>query len=143
MEKKARSHSFNTILRTVGENKEGIQSIATGVKTGLGLLLGGGYAFNKIKTKLQNDIRRKTIIEDLANNDPILRNEDKETILQYYATIYNVAPTISLDKNAVKELITSFVRFGRVDVQTLKTLAETERNVTQSKDKSLAIGSFF
>lgn len=88
---------------------------------------------NSMKNKIQNDTRRKALIEDLYQNDPIIKNADREEVIQYYATIFSIAPSVSLDKNVVRELLQNFIKFGRVDIQTIKTLAETERSISQSK----------
>ena len=147
MEKKAFiGRNIDKLVQYGNTNRHGIQAVGSAVGTaakGLGILAAGSYALSKIKTKIQNEPRRKAIVEDLASNDPIIKEADKDQVLQYYATIYNIAPTVSLDKNAVREILQGFVRFGRVDVQTLKTLAETERLIHQSKDKGLAMGGLF
>ena len=59
----------------------------------------------------------------------VIKSAPKDEVLAYYATIYNTAPTVSLDKNAVRELLHNFIKFGRVDINTIKTLAETENKM--------------
>lgn len=143
MEKKAfvgKAVSFAT------ENKDGIANLSKMVSTGtsiLGTMAAGGFMLNKLKRKIQNDTRRKALIEDLAKNDPIISQEDKEKVLEYYATIYNMAPDVSLDKTATRQVLQGFIRFGGVDVNTIKMLSETQRNISQSKDKGSALGSLF
>ena len=103
-----------------------LTTIRRGV-AGVGMLGVGAAALHKAYTKVHNDVTRKHIIQDLHLNDPILRDVDNEKLLEWYATIYHFAPKFSLDKNAVREVLQNFARFGRVDVNTLKMLAESER----------------
>ena len=114
-------------------------SIRPSAKLGLGLSLISGFALAAKMRQLQNDTRRKAIIEDLCNTDPILKGADKKEILTYYATIYNMAPLVSLDKPTVRELLQNFIKFGRVDMQTIKTLTETEKNRAQNGRTDMGI----
>lgn len=79
----------------------------------VGAIVTGGLVIGKVINKIKNDIRRKSLLEDLRLNDPLLRDID----------------TVSLDKNAVREILQGFARFGRVDLQTLKMLADTEKSM--------------
>ena len=111
-------------LITAGDTAKAVMSIG-------GLLFGaGGLAMKRIFDKINNDTRRKALIEDLANNDPLLKDIDKATVMQWYASIYRVAPSLSMDKSTVREVLHTFARFGRVDMQTLKMLSETEKNIS-------------
>ena len=95
-----------------------------------GALISGGIILGKALNSIKNDIRRKSLIEDLYLNDPLLHEIDKAQLMEWYATIVHFAPTVSLDKNAVREVMHGFARFGRVDLQTLKMLADTEKNMS-------------
>jgi hypothetical protein len=109
--------------------RNGMATASTGLRFGTTVLALGALTGLQIKqaySKIQNDIRRKALIEDLIMHDPIIKEAPREKTLEYYATIYNIAPKISSEKPAVRELLQHFVKFGRIDLQTLKTLAETE-----------------
>ena len=95
----------------------------------VGAIVTGGLVIGKVINKIKNDIRRKSLLEDLRLNDPLLRDLDKAQLMEWYATIVHFAPTVSLDKNAVREILQGFARFGRVDLQTLKMLADTEKSM--------------
>ena len=95
----------------------------------VGAIVTGGLVIGKVINKIKNDIRRKSLLEDLRLNDPLLRDIDKAQLMEWYATIAHFAPTVSLDKNAVREILQGFARFGRVDLQTLKMLADTEKSM--------------
>ena len=104
-----------------------------GVKNSGLLLTGGAYAISRVVSKIMNDHNRKAMIEQLMTEDPYLKNIDKEVLLNNYATIYMFAPEISKDKNVVRELLTQFSKFGRVDTQTLNTLVNTEDKLKKFK----------
>lgn len=91
------------------------------------------FGIKAILNKIQNDTRRKALIEDLLSNDPIIKEADKTKTLEYYATIYNIAPTVSLEKPVVRELLQHFVKFGRIDLATIKTLSETEEKTNSAQ----------
>lgn len=95
----------------------------------VGAIVTGGLVIGKVINKIKNDIRRKSLLEDLRLNDPLLRDIDKAQLMEWYATIVHFAPTVSLDKNAVREILQGFAHFGRVDLQTLKMLADTEKSM--------------
>ena len=89
----------------------------------------GLSSFSTIKNKIQNDLRRKSLLEDLMQNDPIISKEDKDKVLQYYATIFHVAPHLSADKNTVRDLLRNFVTFDKVDLNSIKMLADAEKSM--------------
>lgn len=102
--------------------------------------VGAGMLINKAYNKVKNDTTRRNIISDLHLNDPVLKNVPEEQLLEWYATIYHFAPKFSLDRSAVKEVLQNFSRFGRVDVNTLKMLAETEKAVQDADSKRSSWG---
>lgn len=93
--------------------------------------------------KISHDMQRKKMIEDLGRTDPVLSKVEPEQLMDWYATIYHLAPTVSLDKSSVQEILQNFARFGRVDVNTLKMLADTEKSVSDAKTKSYPWGNVF
>ena len=99
-------------------------------------LAAAGNAMYKAYEKIKNDTVRKNLINDLHLNDPVLKNVPEEQLLEWYATIYHFAPKYSLDKTAVREVLQNFARFGRVDANTLKMLAETEKAMNSSDSSS-------
>ena len=107
--------------------------VATATLGALGL---GANVMKTLINKIQNDMRRKAIIEDLANYDPILKNVDREQLKEWFATMYFYAPSMTADKNTVKEVLTGFARFGKIDLPTLKTLSETEEKLRKSRSDS-------
>ncbi len=116
-------------------------------RKGLGIAMVGGaiasHAISKAVRGIQNNIRKKAIIEDLMMTDPVIKNADKAEVLQYYAMIDHISPKLSLEKPIVKELLQNFIRFGRVDINTVKMLAETESRANRDEgglDNIMSLG---
>lgn len=118
-------------------------STSTSKMLAVGSLVMGGAAIAKAIKEVNNDVRRKRLITELHTTDSILSELPSEQILEWYATIYNFAPHFSLDKSAVKEVLQNFARFGRVDVNTLKMLADTEKSTQEAARASKSWGDIF
>jgi lipoate-protein ligase A len=110
---------------------------------GVGGLVAGGAILHKAYANVQNDVRRKNLFNDLRLNDPVLSQVPEEQLLEWYATIYHFAPKFSLDKSAVREVLQNFARFGRVDANTLKMLADTEKATQQADAAGKSWGALF
>ena len=52
-----------------------------------GAVVTGGVVLGKVINNIKNDIRRKSLLEDLHLNDPLLRDIDKAQLMEWYATI--------------------------------------------------------
>lgn len=107
---------------------------ATPVAVGA-MALGGilaPYILKKVRANIDNDIRKKRIIEDLALNDPLLKTVDRRQLYHWYATLCYYAPTLAQDKLTVAEVLNNFARFGKVDFNTIKMLVDTEKTVTET-----------
>ena len=131
--------AYDYVMRSALEKQADVKEVLDqGLALGkyVGPLVSGGLLLKSLYAKISNDVRRKALIEDLRLNDPMLRKVDPAQLMEWYATIYHFSPKASLDKSAVRELLRSFVTFGKVDLQTLKLLTETEKNLTP-KTKSL------
>ena len=92
-----------------------------------------GYVLKNIINKIQNNSKRKMLLEDLMMHDMIIKSAPKEKVLQYYATIMNVAPTLSEDKEVVRELLQNFIKFDRIDINTITSLTKAEKEMQDRK----------
>lgn len=104
---------------------------------GVSMLVGatalGANVLQTIFRKIDNDTRCKALIEDLATNDPVLKEVDRDQLKEWYATMYYYAPTMSTDKATVKEILQGFARFGKIDIKTLQLLTDTEDKLSKMK----------
>ena len=49
----------------------------------VGAIVTGGLVIGKVINKIKNDIRRKSLLEDLRLNDPLLRDIDKAQLMEW------------------------------------------------------------
>lgn len=116
----------------------GVKTVSTGLATAAGITALSANLLSTIYNKIRNDTRRKAIIEDLAKSDPVLKEVDTNELQEWFGTMYYYAPTLTADKSTVREVLTGFARFGRIDLQTLKMLAETEEKLAKLKSSGFA-----
>lgn len=105
--------------------------------SGLGLVAATAVTGSTIISRLNNDSRRKAIIEDLARNDMLLRQVPKDQLISWYGVICQYGPKTSLNKEVTKELLHTFARFGKIDMPTLKTIADTEKSLASATELSM------
>ncbi len=113
-----------------GELLKNMGTLTKDMSIGAFALTSAGLGMKAVINKIQNDTRRSAIIQDLIETDPVLKEADPDQVMEYYAMIYRVAPRLSLEKLAVKELLQNFIKFGRVDIQSIKMIAETEHKLS-------------
>lgn len=124
--------TISEVLKNGLNKVKGNLPTAVLVTAGIAGLTAGARGIASVYNKLVQDPKRKRILEELVREDPILRDADTEKLLEYYAVIYHIAPSITLNKGALREPLKNFVRFDKVDVATMKTLAELEDKITSN-----------
>jgi hypothetical protein len=129
---------------------KGVESIGSGVGQGVGaagvlvltdILRKAGRGLSQ---KLLYDSKRKEMLRKILSLDPIVSAFEAQNpglMLKVYASMVSVAPTLSLDQNAV----TSFLReaaqtHGALNYMTIKQLAETEKAITSAKGDERPLG---
>lgn len=81
-----------------------------------------------------DDSARRAILQQLRMEDPVLAEADDKLLMESYHTMVRFAPTLSTDKNAVKNFLREAVMTGSgPNFATIKMLGETERTVTGQK----------
>ena len=126
----------------VKEAQEKEASVLDTLGKGSAILTGAVMAGGLLKSTydaIRRNQKAKQVFESVSN-DPQLAKIDKGTLLEWYASIYHYSPTAATDKSTVKELLKQFATFGKVDLQTLKTLAEMEDKSTSAKKNNSAFG---
>lgn len=130
---------------------EGVKGLGKGVGVGLGaagvlvltdILRKAGRGLSQ---KLLYDHKRKDLLREILVSDPIISTFEENNpgmVLRIYASMVTVAPTLSMDRNAV----TSFLReaaqtHGAVNYMTIKQLADTEKAIlgTTGDERPLGI----
>lgn len=138
----ANPSAWNSVWQT------GVEGLGKGIGTGVG---GAGVlilsdllrkAGRGLSQKLVYDAKRKEMLRKILSMDPIVSAFEAQNpglMLKVYASMVSVAPTLSLDQNAV----TSFLReaaqtHGSLNYMTIKQLAETEKAINESKGTDLS-----
>ena len=136
--------SWNTIWQ------EGLKGIGSGIGGGVGvagvmvlaeILRKAGRGLSQ---KLLYDTQRKELLRKIITMDPMVGSFEAQNpgvMLKIYASMVAVAPTLSMDINAV----TSFLReasqtHGSINYLTIKQLAETEKAIHAVHDKERPLG---
>jgi len=107
-------------------------------KFGAGAIL-GVWGAKKIIEGLMNDHTRKALLEDLLLNDIIISQADPEKVKSFYATIHHLAPKLSADKNIVRELLQNFVKFDRVDMNSIKAMVDTQKSMSSGESSMMTM----
>ena len=129
------TNTFDKTAAPFGAPKDGVRAFGDAVSAASNttlLALGAGMALKSAYDKIRNSTVRSALIEDLMMNDPILKNADKNKVMSYYATICNVAPSLSTDKNMVKYVLQRFVEIG-FDLNTIEMLARTHGTLNKAR----------
>ncbi len=123
-----------------------------GIGSGVGQSIGGAgvslltdilrKAGRGLSQKLVYDAKRRDMLRTVLTTDPMLSAFEKQNpglLLKVYASMVSVAPTLSLDRNAV----TTFMReaaqtHGALNYMTIKQLAETEKAINESTGRDLS-----
>ena len=125
----------------------GVQSLGNSVGSGVGsagvslltdILRKAGRGLSQ---KLTYDAKRRDMLRSILTADPIVSAFEAQNpgiMIKVYASMVSVAPTLSLDKNAV----TTFLReaaqtHGALNYMTIKQLAETEKAINEAKGTDL------
>jgi len=83
-----------------------------------------------------NESARTAILQQLRQEDPVLRDADDKELMEAYHTMTRFAPTLSTDKNAVRSFLRQAAISGTgLDFMTIKLLADSERAVTGKEEK--------
>lgn len=100
-------------------------------KAGIGILKGlAGSAMGAV-TAIGDNRARQAILQQLKAEDPVIAQADDKLLMEAYQTMVRFAPTLSTDKNAVRNFLREAVLTGSgPNFATIKLLGETERTIT-------------
>lgn len=63
----------------------------------------------------------------------VLSGQDAAKVKRFGDTIFNIAPTVAQDANILQNVLDGAVHYETLDLQTLRTLADLEARMTDSK----------
>ena len=131
-------------LEKVAANGEGfLSNFAKGLGTAFGQeVIKGGF---KVAERLIHAVtgasmklnpRQKSFIEQLIQEDYVLKGRKPEIVISHYETLVRLAPSISLDKNAVSSFLRYSTQHEGIDPSMLRQLADLENSVKKNSEAS-------
>ncbi|MHA1302090.1 MAG: hypothetical protein ACTSPI_00110 [Candidatus Heimdallarchaeaceae archaeon] len=122
--------------------EEALKSLVTGAGGELGKSVARGMSkiIDKLIAKNTETVfatpRRKMILEQLRREDEYIKKIPLKQTLEAYHTMIEHAPTLSMDKNAVKSFLRSIAMSpeGGVDWNTIKGIADAEVSILKAKE---------
>lgn len=88
----------------------------------------------KITERLKN-VQRQLMLEDLMVNDPVLSDEDPDTVAQAYQAIVQIAPELSMNKEVVRAVLRSSAQSIAVSPYDAQTWAQLEKTISEVSGK--------
>lgn len=119
------------IGKTVGKNfSEGLGKGLAGLTLGLGVTAVASAAKNMVTNNLHTEFM-EALRQAVASN-PILRQANKQKVVNYAQTIFKFAPHVATDANLLSSILANAVHGEGVDPQTIKTLTDLESRYTMT-----------
>jgi hypothetical protein len=114
------------------------KAVATGV-TGLALGLGIHGVSSALNAAGTANLRAKyeEALRHVTSTNPLLGQADSAKIRSYGETIFKFAPHVAADPNLLSSILANAVHGEGIDPMTVKTLAELESRVIDSRKNSM------
>ncbi len=98
-----------------------------------------GSAAQSISERFVQDPKRKKIVTQVMQEDPVIATAERENpgqALQAYKTMRRFAPTLSSDPNVVTSFLrNSALSGGPMDFQTVRGLADAETSIQRAQNE--------
>jgi len=89
----------------------------------------------QLSERLKN-VQRQLILEDLMTNDPVLSEENPETVSQAYSAVLNMAPELSANKEIVRAILRQAVHSVAISPFEAETWTKLEQNIRNIAGKT-------
>jgi hypothetical protein len=109
---------------------EGLGKGLAGLTLGLGVSAVASAAKNVVTNNLHTEFM-EALRQAVASN-PILRQANKQKVVNYAQTIFKFAPHVATDANLLSSILANAVHGEGVDPQTIKTLTDLESRYTMT-----------
>jgi hypothetical protein len=81
---------------------------------------------NKDLSETMHNFRRKMLLEDLIVNDPVLAEEDPDTVINAYRNLMDLAPEVSLNREVVRAILRQSVHSSAISPYDAKSFVDLE-----------------
>ena len=92
---------------------------------------------NRALSEQLKDVQRKLLLEDLMTNDPVLSEENPQTVVDAYSAVLNLAPEVAANKEVIRAILRQVVHsvaIGAYDAQSWTELEKNLRNIAGKTD---------
>lgn len=89
----------------------------------------------QLSERLKN-VQRQIMLEDLMTNDPVLSEENPETVTQAYSAVMNMAPELSANKEVVRAILRQAVHSVAISPFEAETWTKLEQNIRNIAGKT-------
>lgn len=128
--------SAGSILSQVGAGAA--KAIGAGT-AGLALGLGIHGVSSAIQGASMSDLKSKfeAALHQVIQGNQLLQNADQAKVRSYANTVFQFAPHVAIDPNLLRSILNNAVHGEGIDPMTIRTLADLESRVQESKKNSL------
>ena len=89
----------------------------------------------QLSDRLKN-VQRQIMLEDLMTNDPVLSEENPETVGHAYSAVMNMAPELSTNKEVVRAILRQAVHSVAISPFEAETWTKLEQNIRNIAGKT-------
>jgi hypothetical protein len=89
----------------------------------------------QLSERLKN-VQRQIMLQDLMTNDPVLSEENPETVAQAYHSVLSLAPELSINKEVVRAILRQAVHSVAISPYEAKVWTELEQSIRNIAGKT-------
>lgn len=106
---------------------KGVATTLLGAGLGVAGLAASGLAQRAMHTKFLQ------ALDQAVTRNPVLREADKDRVVEYGETVFKFAPHVACDVNLLSSILANAVHGEGIDPMTIRTLADLEGRVTDNR----------
>ena len=92
---------------------------------------------NKALSERLKNVQRQIMMEDLLTNDPVLADEEPQTVINAYDAVMKLAPDMSMNKEVVRAILRQAVHSVAIDPYAAQSWTELEKNIRNIAGKGV------
>lgn len=118
--------------------QEGIKRpIAAGVESAVESLMSAPTEYeNQALSERIKNVQRQLMMEDLLTNDPVLSEENPDTVVKAYQAVLNLAPELAANKEVVRAILRQTVHSVAISPYEAEVWTKLEQNIRNIAGKA-------
>lgn len=113
------------------------EHISTGINK---MLFGPTERENRDLSERLKNVHRQIMLQDLMTNDPVLSDEDPQTVANAYEAVLNMAPDLASNKEVIRAILRQTVHAVAVSPYEAEQWTKLEQNIRNITGKTDAKG---